>query len=418
MTVSTLINFCVSKSDTFNCQDACADDPSRGRFAVADGVSLKSFMSGYFAKRLVDLFVAAPDATLDDIFRTTPDDGEKRRLKIEAGASSSGLNRWAEELKTRWREDVRGIHLRRINPNRRPDWTDGHLRSHSTFAGVRIREAGAGYDMDVMVVGDCFVFLFDDERTKPYMVTMAKLEGRDDHPAMVTVGNDDSVPVFQSFKIERLTAAPGTYVAIATDRLGWWLLGKLKSNRWQDVITPFSGLRQQSDFENWVLDLRARQELGEGEDDDVTLMLIRLDPVDAAANAHVSREKPADVSSEKSIASRARELMATAEEHQPDIPVKEIDLAEPRIRWQTLDAVSLQRVVFARQAARERAERERAAAREQADRDRSTRERAAERELARREGRDSSSWLGIPRWAWLLAVLLAFVITVMVLTGR
>jgi hypothetical protein len=282
MPTKLILKCSVSKSDQWDCQDACAAEPSLGRFAIADGVSAATFVPGAFAKRLVDSFVSLPNEVLDEVFRRQPDDGGEPYAKglcspaAPVPAGNSRLEGWSARLRTQWRADVDEVHRHRADKLTMKQFENGDIKSEATFAGVRIHEVvGGKCVIEVLVVGDCYVFIYD-EKDGCRTITAADLAGeKRDNTVAVTA--DKNAVRFPAYRRAYITANPGTYVLLATDCIGWWLhkTGRERGD-WKDKIEFIVNLKTQSEFTNWVLHLRNSGDLGQ-ESDDVTLMLLELD---------------------------------------------------------------------------------------------------------------------------------------------
>ncbi len=284
MNASLLFQHTLGKNDGRVCEDAFASDPPRGRFAVADGVTRESLLSGYFAQRLVDVFLGADNATLDHFFGVaaqTPPAGPIPGRGDGGGAVGgedplAGLDPFASLIRDAWQRDVTSVYTKNLDDRNRRDWQEAKLASHATFAGVRVRPGtDGGYDLDVAVVGDCFAFLCDPRKGLRVVTMAATGDGPVVHDtASVRVGNDTRA-VFAGITRTTLQVSAGTYVVLATDWIGrrlHKLFGGAKET--SGVLADLMKYRARSEFVSWIWSCRTQPD----DSDDVALLMACLNP--------------------------------------------------------------------------------------------------------------------------------------------
>lgn len=259
------------------CRDRMALAPSRGLFAVADGVT-RSYLPQVVAERACSLFVADPG----------PFTSWVERFEAE------GLQQVAEAWNARATELLDA--LAATDPRRR----DNVMRVRSrmpagatTLAGICV-DAASG-SIGYHILGDSTLFVFDAAGTSMKALCTSPTEERDGRAGYVVYDNRPSCICPTSPRCEgtvdygckgewrsgSLPLAPG-YVVLATDGVSQWLQDEFLAHGIEAVRRLWE-LPDQAAFEALSAQVRAD---GAQFDDDLAVILLRI-PADGADGTFV-----------------------------------------------------------------------------------------------------------------------------------
>jgi hypothetical protein len=216
------------------CQDAAAIDPSRGRFAIADGAT-ESAQADLWARLLVENFIAAAD----------PD---------PAAWLPAAQRRWAEATGPA----TNGADL--------PWYLEAGLRqgAFATFLGLVVDRAG----WRALAVGDsCLFQVRGDELARAFPLVSSREFGNS--PWLIGT----RTPSRELGQCGSADWRPGDRLWLMTDALALWFLSNAEAGRrpWWALGHALDG--GPSAFAGWIEDLRGLRLL---RNDDVTLLEVRL----------------------------------------------------------------------------------------------------------------------------------------------
>jgi hypothetical protein len=220
-------------------EDALAANPSRGRFAVADGASESAF-ARLWAQLLTDHFLAA------------------RR--------SRRLSEWVEDARRHWSAQVMGLDL---------PWYAEMKREEGAFAtllGVSFHRPTAGrpWRFRAVAVGDsCLLQVRGDRRVRAFPVQRSSDFGN--QPRLIS-SREAAIPASLSCSG---SIRPGDRFFLMTDALAEWFLSCFEKDGrpWEAIasLSSSDGPGPEAAFAAWVEQLRAQDNL---RNDDVTLLII------------------------------------------------------------------------------------------------------------------------------------------------
>jgi hypothetical protein len=222
-------------------EDASAVDPTRGRFAVADGASEASF-AGVWARVLVEGFIA--------------DAGKPWR---EFG--------WVQAAQQRWSAEV---------DNRPLPWYADEKRELGAFAtflglGTRTRADGAGGVWRALAVGDACVFQTRAGALKrAFPMTRSTDFGNQPHLLC------SRSPASAHYNNVRGHWRPKDRFLLMTDALAQWFLHEIERGNYPlaEISTLLHESSPDAVFPSWVESLRRQSVL---RNDDVTLIVVDIE---------------------------------------------------------------------------------------------------------------------------------------------
>jgi hypothetical protein len=221
------------------CQDACAADPGRGRFAVADGAA-ESAESGLWAQLLVESFVHRPP--------------------------EQPWPTWLTPLQRQWADAVR----RPAGAEPLPWFLEGRYRdgAYATFLGLILD----GPRWFALGLGDSCLFQVRGERLE-VAFPLTHSSQFDNNPWLVgSRAGPDETPLRQTRQLAG-DCRPGDRLLLMTDALAHWFLSAVEAGTrpW----LPLEALFAQPDafFTDWIGRQRADRQL---RNDDTTLVSIWL----------------------------------------------------------------------------------------------------------------------------------------------
>jgi hypothetical protein len=221
------------------CEDACALDVSRGRFAIADGAA-ESAQSGLWARLLVEEFVAA-----DETGQPWPT--------------------WIEPLQRQWADATRIPDVQAL-----PWFLEGRYRdgAFATFLGLTIDATR----WQALAVGDSCLFQI---RAGQLLLAFPLTHSSQFNSAPWLIGSrtpPDEIPARQALHLAG-EWQPGDRFLLMTDALSRWFLSSTESggNPWLAI----EQMLQQGDavFSDWIDRLRNERVL---KNDDTTLVVVCL----------------------------------------------------------------------------------------------------------------------------------------------
>ncbi len=215
------------------CEDACAQNDSAGRFAIADGAS-ESIFAGEWARELCEAFVA------DE-------------------SSEDGMVAWLSEARKRWQAIVQEQpELWHVAEKLR----DG---SFATFLGLRITPTDRGGRWRAIAVGDSCLFIVRG-RALAFAFPLDAAEQFGNRPALLGSRQEGN------FRVAAASGelAGGDALYLMTDALAEWFLRQFASGGrpWKEL----DGLSDAS-FADWIQLQRQNRRL---KNDDVTLLRIEM----------------------------------------------------------------------------------------------------------------------------------------------
>ena len=218
-------------------EDAWAADPSRGRFAVADGASETSF-AGRWAQLLTESFLTA--------------------------ARPSDPSAWLAEPRRRWSAEVMGLDL---------PWYAEMKREQGAFAtllGVQVRRPSAdrpGKWRAVAVGDSCLIRVRPDGRIRSFPIQNSADFGN--QPRLIG-SRGGAVPEAEHASGVLL---PGDRLLLMTDALAqWFLQSQEQGGRPAEAVTAVLSVADPDEaFAEWVEGLRKADRM---RNDDVTLIQV------------------------------------------------------------------------------------------------------------------------------------------------
>jgi hypothetical protein len=216
------------------CQDAAAGDPSRGRFAVADGAS-ESTHAGLWARLLVEGFVAAGEA--------------------EPAA-------WLPAVQERWAAALPP----KIGEQELPWFLEASQRqgAFATFLGIQVDERG----WQALAVGDsCLFQVRGDGLVQAFPVNCTADFGN--APWLLGSRMQAGNLANGQGRRHRGEWQPGDRLWLMTDALAQWFLAEAEAGRkpWQALVRILA--EGPAAFAGWVEDMRGLRRL---KNDDVTVL--------------------------------------------------------------------------------------------------------------------------------------------------
>ncbi|HEX6798455.1 MAG TPA: hypothetical protein VF116_12165 [Ktedonobacterales bacterium] len=222
----------VSKDPTQLCQDSFACDPTRGVYAVTDGVS-RSFMPAAWARIAAQAAIAHPDPFGDEV-----------EFAAWLDAAADLWRGWMHEV---WLPQARAStgHSARASTGRpygSGDWGDeiDGQGAQTTLVCCSIgeqtqRRGPKTVRVDVTAIGDAECLLFRQGAERWKLVAAFPLEHPSDFgatPATLATRRDPEhvAAMYRSLRRGSFEARPGDRLALATDAVACWLLALARNS--------------------------------------------------------------------------------------------------------------------------------------------------------------------------------------------
>ncbi|HXG09524.1 MAG TPA: hypothetical protein VNK04_07015 [Gemmataceae bacterium] len=227
-------------------EDACAADPDRGYFAIADGASESSF-ARQWAELLVQQFVRAP--------------AHRRRRWVS----------WLRPLQQQWLDQVGSRPL--------PWYAEMKLKqgAFAAFLGLVIRTGLCFPRMlwRAVAVGDsCLFHLGSGNLRTTFPLTRSAEFGTS--PWLVgSRSPPEHMLDREKLRVRGGCCKPGDRFYLMTDALACWFLREYEADRkpWEAIDRFLDGPDAEKAFADWISDLRDK---GQMRNDDVTLLVVQV----------------------------------------------------------------------------------------------------------------------------------------------
>ena len=241
-----------------DCQDSGAFNRATGLFAVADGAT-RSFFPGIWARLLTTGLARLSTDDLDAVFTT--------------GAWED----WLSARRRKWHSALERIAAR----------TENYIVSNrfklrdpaaATLVALQILDDDPLWTWRALLCGDsCLFQIRDGELYQSHLIDDPDAFG--DVPDLVASygATGETRPVF----VEGSGAAGDTFL-LATDALAKWILTqrRLGGCAWTWCRDTLAGLESHQEFTDLIAGLRAADGQGRLANDDVCLIVVRLEPED------------------------------------------------------------------------------------------------------------------------------------------
>ena len=228
-----------------DCQDACAQNNEKRRYAIADGVT-HSFFPKEWAALLVEHFCDNTDLSV----------------------ARTDWRAWIAPIQQKWYEQIKEKVCERnlfylTNP------FNSQESAASTFIGIEFsKDSGA---WEAVIVGDSCLFHQSDSGFKSYPIeNSADFTNRPEFFASFAKDNH-SEPKFRHGK-----ANPGDTFILATDALAKWILEHKEVGKLDTALDRLKAVKTDEQFCQFVHEAR-HDEAIRFVNDDVTLMLISVE---------------------------------------------------------------------------------------------------------------------------------------------
>ena len=227
-----------------DCQDACAQNDGKGRYAIADGVT-RSFFPKEWATLLVNCFCENDDLSL----------------------AKMGWQDSLDPIRQKWYEQVE----EKVNERNLFYLTNSFSTQESavsTFIGIEFNKDNG--EWDAMIVGDSCLFHKSAFEFKSYLIeNSVDFTNRPD--VFASFAKDDhSEPTF----IHGSTNPDDTFI-LATDALAKWILEHKEIGKLDAALDTLKAIETDEKFYQFVHEAR-HDEAIRLVNDDVTLMLISV----------------------------------------------------------------------------------------------------------------------------------------------
>ena len=227
-----------------DCQDACAQNDGKGRYAIADGVT-RSFFPKEWATLLVNYFCENDDLSL----------------------AKMGWQDSLDPIRQKWYEQVE----EKVNERNLFYLTNSFSTQESavsTFIGIEFNKDNG--EWDAMIVGDSCLFHKSAFEFKSYLIeNSVDFTNRPD--VFASFAKDDhSEPTF----IHGSTNPDDTFI-LATDALAKWILEHKEIGKLDAALDTLKAIETDEKFYQFVHEARHDEAL-RLVNDDVTLMLISV----------------------------------------------------------------------------------------------------------------------------------------------
>ena len=230
-----------------NCQDACAQNDEKGRYAIADGAT-RSFFPKEWATLLVKHFCESADLSL---------------VKTD-------WRDWIGPTQQKWYEQVKKK-VSELNLFYLTNSFNTKESAVSTFTGIEFNKDNGVWE--AMIMGDSCLFHKSDSEFKSYLIENSA--NFTNHPEVFAsfAKDDHSDPTFI-----RGNANPGDTFILATDALAKWILERKEVGELDATLDTLKEVDEQEQFDRFVRKAR-HDEAIRLVNDDVTLMIISVEEV-------------------------------------------------------------------------------------------------------------------------------------------
>ena len=228
-----------------DCQDACAQNDEKRRYAVADGVT-RSFFPKEWATLLVEHFCESTDLS----------------------SVKTDWRDWLAPIQQKWYEQVEEkVRERNIFYLTNP--FNAKESAASTFIGIKFGEDNT--EWEAVILGDSCLFHKTDSEFKSYLIENSV--GFTDRPEFFDsyAKDNHSDPTFI-----RGDANPGDTFILATDALAKWILEHKETGKLDAALDKLKAIKTDERFYQFVHEAR-HDEATRLVNDDVTLMLISVE---------------------------------------------------------------------------------------------------------------------------------------------
>ena len=242
-----------------DCQDACAQNDEKGRYAIADGAT-RSFFPMEWATLLVAHFCENTDLSLPE----------------------ADWRAWIFPIQQRWYEQVKEkVNERNVFYLTNPFNTQEP--AVSTFIGIEFNKDNGRWK--AMIIGDSCLFHESESGFKSYLIeNSADFTNRPE--VLVSYAKDNLYePSFRHGQ-----AKPGDTFILATDALARWILEHKEAAKLETLLMDLKKLKTNAEFRQFV-EIARHDESIRLVNDDVTLILISVE------NAQNQQEANPDASS-------------------------------------------------------------------------------------------------------------------------
>ena len=230
-----------------NCQDACARNDEKGRYALADGAT-RSFFPKEWAVLLVKHFCESADLSL---------------VKTD-------WRDWIGPIQQKWYEQVE----EKVSERNLFYLTNSFNTKESavsTFIGIEFNKDNGVWE--AMIVGDSCLFHKSDSGFKSYL--MENSADFTNHPEVFASFAKDNhfEPSFESGR-----ANPGDTFILVTDALAKWIVEHKEVGELDATLNTLKAVKTKEQFYQFVHEAR-HDEVIRLVNDDVTLILISVEEV-------------------------------------------------------------------------------------------------------------------------------------------
>ena len=230
-----------------DCQDACAQNDGKGRYAVADGAT-RTFFPKEWANLLVEHFYENPDLFLAEI----------------------NWRDWLGPIRQEWDKEVK----KKVN-EQSPWYIKNPFNTRepavSTFVGIQFNtDCG---EWKAMIVGDSCLFHQSNTGFKSYLIENSADFTNSPEVFASYAKDNHSEPTFKSG-----SANPGDTFILATDALAKWILEHKENGELDAALDRLKAIEtdEQFEFDQFVHEAR-HDKATSLVNDDVTLMLISVE---------------------------------------------------------------------------------------------------------------------------------------------
>jgi hypothetical protein len=231
-----------------DCQDAGKRDDEQGRYAIADGAT-RSFFPKEWATLLVEHFCESPDLSL----------------------AETDWGGWIKPIQQEWYKQVE----ERVKERNLFFLTNSFIEKESalaTFIGLKFNKESSEWRS--MIVGDSCLFHIGDTGFKSYLIGKSSdFTNRPEVVASFPKDNHHRPTVIDGH------AKPGDTFILATDALAKWMLEHEEVGRLDAAIDAIQSVETDEEFHQFVDEERDNKAI-RLDNDDVTLMLISVEPVE------------------------------------------------------------------------------------------------------------------------------------------
>ena len=243
-----------------DCQDACAQNDEKGRYAIADGVT-RSFFPKEWATLLVEHFCES----------------------IDLSSAKTDWQGWMVPIQQKWYEQVEEK-VRERNLFYLTNPFNAKKSAASTFIGIEFNKDDG--EWEAMIVGDSCLFHKSDSGFESYLIeNSADFTNRpevfasfakDNHFEPKFIGGDTN---------------PGDTFILATDALAKWILEHREAGKLDAVLDRLKAVKTDEQFCQFVHGARHNEAI-RLVNDDVTLMIISVEEAQEQLNNQGVEQRP------------------------------------------------------------------------------------------------------------------------------